>query len=44
LFQVITALHPAGCFPSRLNGWQQERYQHSNDRNNYEQLNEGKAI
>jgi hypothetical protein len=39
LLEAIGALHSAGRFASRLNGWQQQRHQDPNDGNHHQQLN-----
>jgi hypothetical protein len=43
LSQMIDAGCPAAALTSRLNRWQQEADQHSNDRNHDKQLNEREA-
>jgi hypothetical protein len=43
LLEIVCALHPAGCFASRLNCRQQQTNQDSNDGNHHQQLDERKA-
>jgi hypothetical protein len=43
LFQVVAALRPAGRFPRRLHGWQQQRGQNGNYCNHYQKFDESEA-
>jgi len=44
LLQVIGALQPSGRLACRLHGRQKQCYQDANDRNDHEQLDQGKTV
>jgi len=43
LLQVVDALGPAGGLPCGLNGWQQQRDQHRDDRDDNQQFDQGEG-
>jgi hypothetical protein len=43
LFHVVAALHTAGSFTGRLDSRKQQAYQNTDDRDDHQKLNEGKA-
>jgi hypothetical protein len=44
LLQIVGTLSTPAGFTRRLNGWQQQGYQDSDDRNHHQQLDECKRM
>lgn len=43
LLQIVGALHPVGCFPYLLDGWEEQADQDGDNRDNDQQFDQGKA-
>jgi hypothetical protein len=41
LFKMVAALHPPTGFAGSLHGWQKQRNQHADDRNDDEEFDKG---
>jgi len=44
LLDIVRAAHSPGRFPRRLHGRQQQAHQDADDRNDHQQLDQGKTV